>query len=292
VPNTPPNGPPPSKIQTAPNLVGFDPKLVVPSQTIYFQRNDLIEFFVISNLANGTVRVNYRWLTPEGEIKEGELDAVIGAGSFLFTVPLYEGWLLSFAARVVTAFPAGSWCFLQAMVVRPFANLAQVNPQAMIWQGYLGNLTVNGFPGTPSKEITDGPGVVRSIAGAAPAAGAQILETVPANRSWTLLMLRAQLVTSAAVANRFPSFKITDGANILFTIGTNVAQVAATSSFYHIAPGNQFYNDTQGNFLIPFPSLTQIKAGFRIQTVTPGMDPADQWSLPQYLVLEWGMWDA
>jgi hypothetical protein len=291
-PNTPPNGPPPSNPQSSPNTVHFDPKLVAPSQTIYFQRNDQITLILLSNTPNMLVRFNYRWLTPDGEIKEGEFDTQPFSVLSSFAIPLYEGWLLSFNARAVSGLINGQWVFLQVVLNRNQAGVAGLPAYSNIWQGYVYNGGNNGWPGTPAKEITDGPGVIRSITGGAPAAGAQILETMPANTRRVLLSLRAVLVTSAAVANRVASFKITDGANILYTIGNNGNQLAATSFTYHMAPGSQFYNDTQGNIVFPFPTLVELKAGFRIQSLVTGMDVADQWGAPQYEVLEWGLWDA
>jgi hypothetical protein len=291
LPTQPPN-PPPSNFQTSPNLVTFDPKSVVPSQTLYLQRNDYLGFNILTNLTSASVRINYRWLAPNGEIKEGELDTPVFSGNNFQSVPLYEGWLLSFGARVVGGGGTGSWCFLQAMVFRSATAGAATNPHSLFWQGFIGTNASNGWPGTPAKEITDGPGTLILIAGATPGLGAEISEIVPSQRRRTLLSFRARLTTSATVANRFPSFLISDGVNTAYRVGTNVAQAASIADAYCLSPGASFYNDTNTNFLIPAPTLIQLRTSLRILTSTVGIQAGDQWDQVQYLVLEWGAWDT
>jgi hypothetical protein len=215
----------------------------------------------------------------------------VGNVGFVLT-PLYEGWLLSFAAHVSSATNSSQWYFMQSLVFRGQIPGQPTNPGSLIWQGFLVGFASNGWPGTPAKEITDGPGIIRSITGTLPAAGAEISEVVPNKRRWTLLSLRAQLATSAAVANRFPSYIIDDGVNQFMSIHTNVAEVASTTNAFLLTPGNQFFNDGQGQFLLPFPALIALKSGFRINTSTVGIQAGDQWSAPQYEVIEWGLWDV
>ncbi len=289
---TPPSGPQPSKIQTSPNVVGFDPRLVVPQQPIYLQRNDQLTLNVISNTLNAILRFNYRWLNPEGEIKEGEFTTPPIGTITSFAIPLYEGWLISFAARVTSTEFVGQWNFLQVFLSRNQAPIQGVPVHAVIWQGFITNGTNNGWPGTPSKEITDGPGTIRSITGTTPGAGNEIFETVPSGRRWTLLGFRTTFTTSATVANRFPRFQLDDGANNLLIVGTNAAQTAGVLSAYHLVPGSQFYTDTQTDFIIPAPVLVQLKSGFHIKTATIGIQAGDTYTFPQYSVLEWGLWDA
>jgi hypothetical protein len=291
-PSTPPNGPPPSAIQSSPSLVAFDPKLAVPSQPIYFQRNDFIAFNFNTNATNIIVRINYRWLTPDGEIKEGEFDTAPFTTTNFISFPLYEGWLLSFAARVTTGPALGQWCFMQAFITRSVVVGAQSPIYALFWSGFVYQFTANGWPGLGAKEIGDGPGVIRVIPGTFPAAGNELQETVPSGRRWTLLSLRIVLTTSATVANRFPGFGFDDGSNVFFAVKSSVAQPAGQVIAYHIVPGAQFYNDTGGVILIPAPNLIPLKVGYHIRTFTGGLQAGDQYSQPFYEVLEWGQWDS
>jgi hypothetical protein len=290
-PNTPPNGPPPSNPQTAPNLVSFDPKQAVPQQPIYLQRNDIIGFNILSNKVTERILINYRFLTPEGEIKEGQFDTGLFNFNFFGTIEIYEGWLLSFAARSLQGATLGTWSFLQAVVFRAFSPSSGINSHAVIWQGFVLFNAYNGWPGTPAKEITDGAGTLRTITGTTPAAGAEINEVVPSNRRWTLLAIRAAITTSAAAANRFPGFQLDDGVNIYFQAHTNLALPASNTQNYDGVPGGIFYNDGSTNVLLPLPNSVLTKSAWRIKTNTGNIQAGDQWTAPQYVVAEWGLWD-
>jgi hypothetical protein len=288
----PPSGPPPSQIQSAPNLVGFDPKAVVPSQTLYLQRNDFLAFFGLSNVAGVTVQINYRLLTPQGEIKEGQFNSAPSAPNLAFSFSLYEGWLLSFAVRITSAVAQGQWLFLQAFVSRAVTPTSDGIIQSVFWQSYVPGFTPVGWPGSPSMGVSDGQGTLRSITGTTPAAGAEINEVVPANRRWALIAIRAILTASATVANRFPSYNIDDGVNTFWQVHTSVAQTAGQGVLYEGASGQTFFNDTQGSLVIPLPTPLPLKTSFRIRTITGGIQAGDQWTAPQYLVQEWGLWDS
>lgn len=272
--------------------MAFDPKQVTPSQSLYLQRNDNVSFELLTNGTNVTVKINYRWLTPDGEIKEGEIDTPPFTAQLGFGIKLYEGWLLSFNARATNVISPGQWTFMQALIGRGEPAPTGVPINGVFWQGFVPAGFGNGWPGTPSKEVTDGAGTLRSITGTTPAAGADINEVVPTARRWTLLSFRAGLTASATVANRFPGFLIDDGTNALYLIRSSVAQTASQVNGYNLTPAQTFYNDTQTQFIIPAPGLTSLKAGFRIRTSTNGIQATDQWSAPQYLVAEWPIWDA
>jgi hypothetical protein len=291
-PNTPPNGPPPSNTQSEPNLVRFDPKQAVPQQPIYLQRNDYLAFNLLANNNLITVRITYRWLTPEGEIKEGELDSAPFANTQFLSVPLYEGWLLSFSARMSSGNPAGTWCFCQALLVRTAAPSFATFAHAVIWQGYITTGANNGWPGTPAKEITDGPGVIRSITGTLQGPGADIAETVPNNRRWILLGLRASLTTSAVVANRNVSLRLIDPGVIFYNGPSYFNQAASTTQAYSTFNGTPVAGQVGGDILLAAPLPFPLKANFTIKTQTLNLQGGDQWTAPEYVVLEWGMWDA
>ena len=290
-PNTPSTGPQPTAIQSAPNLVAFDPKQVVPAQSLYVQRNDIIGFNFLASMGNAQVRVNYRWLTPEGEIKEGQLDTGPFIFTGLFTIQIYEGWLLSFTARVTSNPFAGFFCFMQAVVFRPPIIGPTGNFESLIWQGYLSAAAPNGWPGTPSKEITDGPGFLRSITGFAPGVGAECNDQVPAGRRWILLRLRATLTTSAAAANRNVSFVISTPTGAVYKSNSYFNQTAITSISYSAAANSPPAGQLAGDQIILFPLPAPLRTAYTIQSFTVGIQAGDQWSGFIYDILEWGQWD-
>src|SRR5260221_8861955 len=82
------------KIQTNPPFIAFQPGNVPPSQAIYLQLNDFILLRWVCNQTPFNFTVNYRYLTPQGEIKEGQTILVAGLLVQSFALPLGEAWLL------------------------------------------------------------------------------------------------------------------------------------------------------------------------------------------------------
>lgn len=292
-PNTPPNGPPPSPIQTSPNLVHFDPKLVVPTQPIYLQRNDFIYLGTFSNTNGAQVRMTYRYLTPEGEIKEGQYTPPPFLVWAWTVFPLFEGWLLSFQITQITAPVAGQLCYAIVALGRGAVSAVVVQLQGVIWQGYVPSNMALGWPGTPSKEITDGPGILRTITGTQPGAGTDINEVVPTQRRWQLLSFCAILTTSATVANRNAEFVFRDQlSNILHTSPSFLNQLASTVLTYFAAQQPSTTAPLAGGVALQTPMPVMFKTGHRLQTLTANLQATDQWSTPIYTFLEWGMWDT
>jgi hypothetical protein len=291
-PNTPPNGPQPSVPQTERPFVAFKPDNVPPSQAIYLQLNDVLFLRFLGNVNGVILNVNYRYLTPQGEIKEGVAPFTSQTNLQSLTIPLGEVWLLSVVIQAQTSGPTGTWTHIQLGIARGIPTVFSWPVQGIIWEGYVYNNGINGWPGTPSKESWDGAGVIRSITGTAPGAGVEISELVPSNRRWTLISFRAVLHASANVANRFPRVFIDDGANNCYLIGTSVAQVASTNVGYHFTPGSQFYNDTNASQILPAPDLLPLKAGFHIKTNTVALQANDFYDAPQYVVVEWGDYNS
>lgn len=289
--HTPPSGPQPANPQSAPNLVGFDPKHAVPQQPIYLQRNDFVFLNLISNITNCIVRMGYRFLTPEGEIKEGTFTTSPFTGSFTGALEIWEGWFLSFAAAISNGPVTGGWAYLQTEIVRGFGPGNNGSAYGVFWEGFLYANAITGWPGVATKEITDGAGVLRSITGSTPAAGADINEVVPAQRRWNLISLSTFFTTSATVATRAPDFLIDDGANTLFASEAIATQAASLGQRYSLSPVVPSQAFVFGSQLIAFPFPLPLKAGFRIKSQTQNIQAGDQWTAPQYLVQEWGAWD-
>lgn len=282
--------PPQPHIQTQPPFIAFQPGNVPPSQFVYLQLNDFLAVNCLSNTANIQMQVKYRYLTPQSEIKEGTANFTITGTFSAFSFQIGEGWLLGLALISLNA-TAGTFVHAQLVIVRVPASVANNNVYQLIWEGYVPSQAAASWPGTPAKDPTDGMGVLRSVTGSTPAAGADISESVPGNRRWQLIAFRATLNTSAAVASRVPQFTLDDGANIFFSMGPNTTEPASQAFKFVFAPGMQLTTDQNQNLSIPAPNVTLLKGGFRIRTITANIQAADQWTAPQYLIQEWASWD-
>ena len=285
-------GPQPTPIQTKPPFVAFKSDSVPPSQSLYLQLNDSLYVRQISNVSLGNVTFTYRYLTPQGEIKEGQVPlALLTAATFL-QIPLGESWLLSFTVSNIAGAGQFAYTHIQVGIVRGIAVPGITPFQEIIWQGYVYNFGRNGWPGSTSKEQWDSAGSVRVVVGTTPAAGADINETCPSGRRWQLLSLSAILTASAAVANRIPRFTLDDGANVFYSLGPVANQVATNQIRYNMVPGATAVVDAGSNTNLPGPPIIQLKNGFRIRTVTQNLQAADQWTAPIYEILEWASDDS
>lgn len=135
---------------------------------------------------------------------------------------------------------------------------------------------------------TDGPGLIRSITGATPSAGAEISETVPAGARWELLTFLATFTASAAAATRNPTLRMDDGALIYFTAG-DINSLTAGQAFKYCWSTGGAYSATapRSTFAGAIPIGLRLAAGHRIRTLTATIDVGDQYSAIQYLVREW-----
>jgi hypothetical protein len=141
-------------------------------------------------------------------------------------------------------------------------------------------------------------GLIRIIAIANPAAGAEVIQVVPAGKRWKLLSFNARLVTSAAVVTRHINFVCDDGAgNIGAASDSQVDHAASTGQAYLVLPTSASYqSNTRGpggsllsgiSVLIPWAQAIEAKAGMRFTTLTGGpIDVADQWQNASIMVEE------
>jgi hypothetical protein len=291
-PITQPTGDYSHAIQSTPPKISFQLDSVPPNQFLYLQLNDYIGFTIYTNASPITVQLTYRYLTPEGEVKQGTsiFNTVGTINTFNFTIG--EGWLISFGLVRTSGGNSSVISFAQALVIRDQFTGAGQNIYGVIWQGFFNAVTGNGWPLTPGKEIGDGPGVIRSIVGSVPAAGADISETVPVFHRWILLNIQAALTTGAAVANRSPLWLIDDGSNQIFRSVSFQAQVASTVIRYQAFNNLQTAAAINGSFPLNMPIPQPVRGGYHIQTSTVNIQAADQWTAPIYQFLEWGSWDS
>lgn len=116
--------------------------------------------------------------------------------------------------------------------------------------------------------------VVQAVA--QPAAGNEVQASPTATRQ--LVAVFAQLVTSAAVANRLPALHVTDNAgHTLLSLPASSVQAASLTETYLWAVGMPFSSGQNAN-LIPLPSGLTIASNWTVSTVTAAIQAADQWS--------------
>ena len=200
------------------------------------------------------------------------------------TFPMGEGRLLDVQLRASAGAPRRGQCFAIVEVVRGLIS-SQVSLGALV-QGYLTDTQRRGWPASPFELSTEGPGVIRSIAGTNPAAGAEILETVPTNARWRLLALMATLVTDATAANRDAALTIDDVTTVFLRAPAGQNHIASLTTRYVWTPHAQRFTIAQDRTItIPIPDLW-LPGGFRLNTLVTNIQAGDDWGAPQLLVEE------
>jgi hypothetical protein len=266
----------------------FDFQDVQPLVGEYVDVNDQLVIGCAAPITGNTLIVNVRVLTVDGKVIPMQF-AVAPAGAIAFTTfrfQLLEGFLLSATARYSAGFRNNNWCYVELALAR--AAFSFNDKYIPLWSGYASSNNAFGWPGTLSQRPTDGAGVVHSIPVGAPAAGVDVTFTVPANTRWRLISFRATLTAAVAVANRIMTLTMDDGATVLAESVSNVTQVASVVNTYNAFDSAPIIN-TPINLRtqMALPSNMLMGTGFRINTVTSGLQAADQWSAAQLLVAEW-----
>jgi len=197
-----------------------------------------------------------------------------------------EGELLGVSARVSVGTSRDGWTY--ATIELGTGSGGQFQAYDVLAGDCITATRRVSWPGSGLRGPLDAAGVIRSITGSTPAAGAEIAESVPTGARWELLAFGANLVTSATVANRGPAIVLDDGANVFFRGPMNVNEVASGTFLNYWSEGLLVSAGAPNNIVNgSLPANNRLGAGHRIRTVTQSIQAGDQWGTVQYLVREW-----
>lgn len=202
------------------------------------------------------------------------------------TEALGKGWLIDGEVVVSGGAPSDGQCYAVVELVRGQTGATEAT--TLLACGYVTAKQRLPLVGAKFSGFLEGGGALRSISGTQPGVGLEVSETCPTGARWSLLAFEADLVTSAAVANRVVQLTIDDGAAIFARVSVNQNETAShtwRNSFQLGVP--QTFDGTRFIVTTPLGCDLQIPAGGRIRTVTTAIDVADQYAVPQYLVREW-----
>lgn len=200
-------------------------------------------------------------------------------------VRIGAGWLLGCEAFVSTGSPRRGQLFVLVEVVRGSGTTG--TPLQTLIQDYATDTSRLSWPGSAIRSSAEGPGVVRLVAGSAPAAGAEISETVPTNARWRPLSIFTSLVTDGNAANRDVSLTLDDGATVWLRAPAGQNHIASLTTRYVWSPqAVRFTIAGDRTITVPIPD-TILMGGSRIRTVTTAVQVGDQYAAPQLLVEEW-----
>lgn len=267
--------------------LNFERRAVQPVG-LYVTFDDTLRVDVYCETNPGPLLICARILLPNGQLSVVTRLQPLGAWTIrrLSVLQLLEGMLIDVSIFVDAALgsPVSAWVY---------AYLLRGAPGQQGLYTALGSCRLNApithlYPDAHFDVPTDGPGVPRVIVGSAPAAGANILETVPARVVWQLNSFHALLTASLAAGTRYPCLYLDDGANIFMRIGSLVNQAPNTVADYCAMIGGAFTAAVGPSIVnLPLPARVRLLPGWRIRTLIQGLDAADQFGAPIYQVDEW-----
>lgn len=268
--------------------VTFNSQQVAPPSRVYITKDDKLYIAIQNSLTGQGVGVTLRILLPNGQVVYCNYAPTITTDRSVQTTvfDLPEGFLMSLIAGGAPTTVRGQTYV--NISLRRGQPLASPSGDEELVAGYIEGNYFLSWPETVTEPKASGMGNIRSITGTAPAAGAEISETVPTNARWRLHLFRAILTSSVAVANRVPQFIIDDGTNNLWQIEAAAVQAASLTIGYNFgAIGSRAPRAVSSNEADPIPPNLILLPGYRLRTSTIAIQAADQYAAPQYQVEEW-----
>lgn len=268
-------------------LVHFLRRRVQPPSLVYVTLNDIVQLRVWSPTAVSTVNLSIRMLDPANQVVPTfETVTVQPNGSVpqLLNVSNVEGFLLS--ASIECPGSRQGQCYVTLELARGQGSSDQTFGQVLI-AGYPGQFFRIGYPQSPAKSPLDGNGAMRPIVGTTPAAGADVVDVVPAGRLWILQAVRLLFTAAAAVANRSVSLAIDDGAGHVMAQAADSTLIVATQVVsICFAPGLTSPGaPLQHN--VGWVEQCRLLPGWRITTSTANIQVGDAITIPVYMVQEY-----
>ncbi len=274
----------------------FAPQNVSPSPPVFIGPEDTLWASTFNALAGITVQLRGRILRPSGELGIFRFSFSPAATMIedIRTFPIGEGFLINLIAEVPISGGRRGRTFIIVGVARgsgtSTSDIQETRfEHTVVIQSYIGKRLHAAWPEGRIEWSTDGAGLVNSVTGTDPAAGVEILETVPTGRRWRLMGVTATLVTAVAVATRIARLEIVDSGGVRLSAHvSSTSQAASLTKTYYWTPGN--WPDSQGSsvhIMIGLPIKALLGQSFIIRTATENLQAADNWGAPQIWVEEW-----
>lgn len=148
--------------------------------------------------------------------------------------------------------------------------------------------------GSGLKKIDRSRGTIRFVTGSAPAAGADILETVPAGKAWHLKSLKTSLLTEGTAGTRVVKLTVDNGVGVAQEFNTALSHAATLTCSYSWIEGWGTALGSSGvaggsAITTGLPPELILPAGCRINTLTVLIKPLDQYAAPMLYVVEYDL---
>jgi hypothetical protein len=282
--------PTPSVLNLRPaNQIRFAVEDVPPPSQTYVGINDRLQlqFAANGNIANACF-LEVRVLKADGGIAVQEETITVQAGTFpaALSFPLPEGFLLSVAVTPKSGVFVRGNVFVMISLVRGSGSSQQYS--FMLAHGYVGRIAPVCWPYPRVDSPTAFGGLLNLETVSNPAAGVDWAQQLDPSSRQRIMAVTATLLTSAAVANRAPILQVRFAAITVGLFPAGVVQAASLSVQYTWFPGAVLMAAAfSGVVNAPFPHNLILNSGFFINTATPNIQAADQWSAIAITSEEW-----
>ncbi len=240
-----------------------------------------------NSLAGVQLQVISRIWNPSGDLIQSDffITPPSDRSAQIVFQPLYYGYLASVSVYVVgPTFPRRGQTYAALYLNKNPVGGSLI--QAPLGAGYLDSQHIVGWPYGRMQAAAEGPGVLTSVLGTAPAAGADWTQTVPSFARWRVRAVRATLTTSAAAGTRQVFLVADDGANTFYAPPSSLGQGPNQTITYDFVPGTTFLTFTGGVQPVVIPQDLVLDAGHRVRSLTGTLQAGDQWTAPRLLIEE------
>ena len=249
---------------------------------------DSLRVVSFNSLSGVRLKVQGRWLSETGKVEAFGHDHVPNSDRTARTddYPLGIGAVLNLVIFANAGSPVIGQTFVIVQLIRGSGVAAVV--LGTLLQGYVTSRQTLAWPGSPIQSSTDAEPYVRNLVGTDPAAGSEIIETVPSGARWELVSFSAFLTKNAVNGGPMELRKVVS-ADIFWQIVASHTHNAGAVINYIFAQGlNTASAGVPGNGTSnhALPLNTHFVAGDKIQTSLVN-NAGDNWSAPVYTVKEW-----
>lgn len=267
--------------------VGYAERGVPPPAPLYIGPGEHLVVDTWSSTAPAALAIVARVLTPAGQVHTSRWAHTPNTDRTRATTyhALAEGFLLSVAVDATGAACRRGHCWCQVGI--QIGSGATGVCHAQLISDYVTGTARLAWPGGQLRSSVEGPGLIRSITGSDPAAGAEISETVPAGARWRLIAMRCTLTTDVTVATRQVTLLVDDGTTVCYSVGATNNHTASIVGYYNAGVVGMLASAASTQQALPLPEQLQLLAGYRLRTSTYALVAGDNWSAPQLLVEEW-----
>lgn len=261
-----------------PDPVAFDRFRAAFPGALYVSRDDELELRTYGTIAGLTAVARVRMLSPGGDVVPNTWRQASSSDGTAATlrVQVGEGFLLALTVENEGAAPMRGQHYA---AVRVFHG-GPITPERVqvLVEGFITTETLLAWPAPTSAAGPDPRRALVVTAVAAPAAGAEIVATIPTARRARFQSLYFDLVTAVAAANRQVGLIVDDGADILWRELAADVQTASLTRHYVAAPIGFEHALRVDLAQLSIPVELWLRGGWRIRTTTAAIQAADQYS--------------